>query len=120
MASTFSSFVALLFTISSLTAAADVWTVNCAPLIVQRPDPIGDVGQSGSHVHAVVGSIAFSRLIKGPDAATNGSAITCDKFADHSENWAPQLYHMRGDGHFDSLPFTGMVAYYTNYTGAYD
>lgn len=110
----------LLSLIAPYTAASVVWTLNCAPLTQQRSDPILSPGVASGHVHAVVGSTAFSRNMSGIDGAKDGNATTCDKYTDHSSYWAPQLYHMRLDGLFDILPFTGMVAYYENYTCPYD
>ena len=109
----------LLFLASSITAS-DVWTVNCGPLTVQRSDPLISPGEPSSHVHAVVGSTAFSRTMTGKRAAANGAQTTCDKPTDHSNYWAPQLYQMLPDNKFKALPFTGMVAYYTNYTCDWD
>jgi hypothetical protein len=58
--------------------------------------------------------------MRGNAGAEDGSHTTCDKYTDHSSYWAPQLYQMQQDGKFALLPFTGMVAYYTNYTCDYD
>ena len=56
----------------------------------------------------------------GHNAAEIGKATTCDKFTDHSSYWAPSLYQILDDGTFKLLPFTGMVAYYENYTCSYN
>ena len=120
MAPTLSAVITLLFTSASLVIASDSWTLNCAALTQQRSDPIEAPGIASSHVHAVVGSTAFSRHMSGVDGALNGRATTCDKFTDHSSYWCPQLYHMDNSGKFNLLPFTGMVAYYENYTCAYN
>lgn len=109
-----------LLAVSRLCTASNVWTVNCAPLTVQRSDPILSPGQPSGHVHAVVGSTAFSRNMTGLDSATIGNATTCDKWTDHSAYWAPNLYQINSDGTFSALPFTGMVAYYQNYTCNYN
>ncbi|QIW95716.1 hypothetical protein AMS68_001234 [Peltaster fructicola] len=111
--------ILLAATIVGFVSASNVWTVNCAPLTVQRSDPIKNPGAAAGHVHAVVGSTAFSRSM-GADTAKDGLLTTCDKFTDHSNYWAPQLYNMRSDGKFELMPFTGMNAYYTDYTCNYD
>lgn len=109
-----------LLTLSASVSASSVWTVNCAPLTVQRSDPLFSPGEPSSHVHAVVGSTAFSRSMPGKRAAADGARTTCDKPTDHSNYWAPQLYQMLPGDTFKALPFTGMVAYYTNYTCDWD
>lgn len=119
MAPTLSTLAALLATLASHAAATDVWTVNCAPLTVQLSDPIRNPGEPSGHTHSVVGSVAFARYMA-QDAAQDSPATTCDKATDHSNYWAPQLYQMLPGGGFLQLPFTGMVAYYTNYTCDYD
>lgn len=101
-------------------AASSVWTVNCAPLTQQRSDPIFAPGEASSHVHSVVGSTAFARFMNGSDAASKGNATTCDKFTDHSSYWAPSLYQILDNGMFQLFPFTGMIAYYENYTCSYN
>jgi hypothetical protein len=103
-----------------LSQASNVWTVNCAPLTQERSDPIVSPGKISSHVHAVVGSSAFSRHMTANNAAASGDATTCDKATDHSNYWSPSAYRIRSDGKFDLLPFQGMAAYYTNYTCSYN
>ncbi|KAK0125618.1 hypothetical protein ONS96_009452 [Cadophora gregata f. sp. sojae] len=75
-----------LLLLSSITTvlAADVWTVNCGVLSVQRSDPIISPGRPSSHVHAIVGGTAFSRSMAGIKDAVNAKATTCDKYTDHS------------------------------------
>lgn len=102
-----------------LASATSVWTVNCAPLTQALSDPILSPGTASTHVHAVVGSTAFRRRMPSPNTAAEGSATTCDKATDHSNYWAPSAYHARPDGKYALLEFTGMVAYYTNYTCSY-
>ena len=68
----------------SLTSASNVWTVNCAPLTQQRTESIVSPGEVSGHVHAVVGSSAFSDSMTANDAAASGDATTCDKATDHS------------------------------------
>lgn len=113
------TFLALLAN-AVLSQATSVWTLNCAPLTIQRSDPIISPGVASGHVHAVVGGTAFGRTMNDVDSASSAPATTCDKFTDHSNYWAPQLYHMRSDGKFDMMPFTGMNAYYENQTCNYD
>ena len=76
------------FATLSLTNASNVWTVNCAPLTQQRADPIVSPGEISGHVHAVVGSSAFSSSMTANDAASSGDATTCDKATDHSSYWS--------------------------------
>jgi hypothetical protein len=67
---TLSVFLALSIAVPA-SADSVVWTVNCAPLTVQRSDPILFPGVPGSHVHAVVGGTAFNRTMTGINAAVN-------------------------------------------------
>ncbi|KAK3673012.1 hypothetical protein LTR78_007123 [Recurvomyces mirabilis] len=114
MAPTLLSITTLLSLSVIHAVASSVWTLNCAPLLQARLDPIKQPGVwPSSHVHAVVGSTAFAQHMIG---VSSGKATTCDKATDHSNYWSPTLYHMRSDGQYDLLPFTGMVAYYQNYT----
>lgn len=116
----FGSLSFLTFATFSLTSASNVWTINCAPLTQQRSDPIVSPDQVSGHVHAVVGSTAFSRSMTSDFSAASGAQTTCDKATDHSSYWSPSAYRIRSDGKFDLLPFLGMAAYYTNYTCSYD
>ncbi|TAQ88768.1 hypothetical protein B7494_g2934 [Chlorociboria aeruginascens] len=109
----------LLLSSTTFTFASVVWTVNCAPLTIQQTDPILSPGNLSTHVHAVVGGTAFSSLMLGDDAAVDAKATTCDKFIDHSNYWAPQLYQQVG-GQFKSVTFTGANMYYKNYTCSYN
>lgn len=68
----------------STAIGADVWTVNCGVLTIQRSDPIVSPGGPSSHVHAISGGTAFSRNMPGIDDAVNAKATTCDKYTDHS------------------------------------
>jgi hypothetical protein len=64
--------------------ASDAWTVNCAPLTVQRSDSLLSPGAASGHVHAVVGGTAFRRSMSSIDSAVDALQTTCDKFTDHS------------------------------------
>lgn len=114
------SALALLL-LSSIQAAqaSDVWTVNCGVLSVQRSDPIVSPGVPSAHVHSIVGGTAFNRTMTGINAAVNSKKTTCDKFTDHSNYWAPQLYHEK-DGMFQLVPFMGANMYYKRFTCDYD
>ncbi|UNI22897.1 hypothetical protein JDV02_008740 [Purpureocillium takamizusanense] len=90
---------------------AQLFTVNCEPLTIQRGDPIVDPGVLSSHVHAVVGGTAFA-LSQSNEAAKAARATTCDKILDNSNYWQPQLYHQRRDGKFEIVNFQGAAAYY--------
>lgn len=103
---------------STLTHAGDFWTVNCGVLSSQRSDPIISPGLPSSHVHAISGGTAFNRTMVGIDAASKGKATTCDKFTDHSNYWAPQLYNMK-NGMYQMVPYTGANMYYKRYTCSY-
>ncbi|KAG4437880.1 hypothetical protein IFR05_006640 [Cadophora sp. M221] len=106
--------------LGSVSAAlgADVWTVNCGVLTIQRSDPIVSPGGPSSHVHAISGGTAFSRNMPGINDAVNAKATTCDKYTDHSNYWCPQLYNRR-DGMFELVPFTGANMYYKKFTCDY-
>jgi len=86
--------------------------VNCAPLTVQRSDPVIQPGIPSNHVHIVVGGNAFQRTM-GPMGDSNiANATTCDKAIDHSNYWVPQLYHLRSDNMFEIVPFSHNAVYY--------
>lgn len=80
----FSPITLLLLGSIHLAQAADVWTVNCGVLSVQRADPIVSPGVPAAHVHAISGGTAFTNAMPGIDAAVNAKQTTCDKFTDHS------------------------------------
>ena len=90
-------------------AQAQLFTVNCAPVAVERLDPVVFPGIISPHVHAVVGSTNFQRT-EPNSVAIAGNATTCDKLLDHSNYWQPQLYHLRTDGMFDMVTFQGNVS----------
>lgn len=90
-------------------ALAQLFTVNCAPLTVQRGDPIVWPGVLSAHVHAVVGGTAFN-LTESNEAAQAAKATTCDKILDNSNYWQPQLYHQRHDGRFEIVEMQGIVS----------
>ncbi|OAQ93330.1 WSC domain-containing protein [Purpureocillium lilacinum] len=92
---------------------AQLFTVNCAPLTIQRGDPIIFPGVISPHVHAVVGGTAFA-LSESNEAAKASKATTCDKILDNSNYWQPQLYHQRRDGKFEIVEMQGIAAYYIN------
>ncbi|OAA67602.1 hypothetical protein ISF_03778 [Cordyceps fumosorosea ARSEF 2679] len=93
------------------TVRAQVFTVNCAPLTIQRGDPIVWPGQVSPHVHVVTGGTAFQRT-ESNEQARDAQATTCDKLLDRSNYWQPQLYHERHDGRFELVTMQGSAAYY--------
>lgn len=95
------------------TAAAE-FTVNCAPLTIQRGDPIVFPGQISPHVHSVVGGTAF-QFNQPNEVAVGAKATTCDKILDNSNYWQPQLYHQRRDGKFELVHMQGIVGLLTRY-----
>lgn len=90
-------------------AAAQVFTVNCATLTIQRGDPIVFPGVISPHVHAVAGGTAFALTESNEDAKAS-NATTCDKILDNSNYWQPQLYHQRRDGRFEIVEMQGIVS----------
>jgi len=85
--------------------------VNCAPLTIQRSDPIVNPGIPSGHVHAVIGGNAFQRTM-GPKGALLANSTTCDKAIDHSNYWVPQMYHFRSDNMWEIVPFAVTAVYY--------
>ncbi|TQV99776.1 WSC domain-containing protein [Cordyceps javanica] len=93
------------------TAQAQLFTVNCSPLTIQRGDPIVWPGQISPHVHVVTGGTAFQQT-QSNEQARSALATTCDKLLDKSNYWQPQLYHQRRDGRFELVTMQGNAAYY--------
>jgi len=90
----------------------DTFTVNCAPLTIQRSDPIVNPGVPGGHVHSVIGGNAFRRTM-GPTDAYKATQTSCDKAIDHSNYWVPQMYHYRvADKMWEIVPWSGSAVYY--------
>jgi len=89
----------------------DTFTVNCAPLTIQRSDPVVQPGVASSHVHTVVGGNAFQRTM-GPMDANKATETSCDKAIDHSNYWVPQLYHQRADTMWELVKHKGTAVYY--------
>lgn len=88
---------------------AHILTVNCAPLTIQRGDPIVFPGVLSPHVHSVVGGTAFA-LTQSNEDAKAANATTCDKLLDNSNYWQPQLYHQRTDARFEMVDMQGIVS----------
>ncbi len=80
----YSNLALLLLCSLNVAQAAQVWTVNCDPLSVQRSDPIVSPGVPSGHVHAISSGTAFNRTMLGIDAAVDAAATTPDKYNDHS------------------------------------
>jgi len=90
----------------------DTFTVNCAPLTIQRSDPVVQPGIASFHVHSVTGGNAFRRTM-GPMDATKANETSCDKAIDHSNYWVPQLYHQRQtDKMWEMVHWKGTAVYY--------
>jgi len=105
--------------VCSAFAANGLFTVSCAPLTVQRSDPIVNPGAPGSHVHSIIGGNAFSRTMVGR-AAEAANATTCSFVLDHSNYWVPSLYHQRADQMWELVPWRGSAVYYLKRTCNYD
>lgn len=108
-------------------ANAQLFTVNCSPLTIQRGDPIVSPGQISGHVHIVTGGTNFA-LTETNEDARNAKATTCDKLLDKSNYWQPQLvrtlflilerekfltflqYHQRHDQKFELVTMQGNVS----------
>lgn len=91
-------------------AQAQLFTVNCSPLTIQRGDPIVWPGQISPHVHVVTGGTAFQQT-QSNEQARDATATTCDKLLDKSNYWQPQLYHQRHDGRFELVTMQGNVSW---------
>ncbi|PRP88419.1 hypothetical protein PROFUN_03333 [Planoprotostelium fungivorum] len=98
----------------SVALAGDTFVVNCAPLTIQRADPIVTPGKPSQHVHAIVGGNAFRRTMSDANSAEIATATTCDKKLDHSNYWVPHLYHKDAQGRYSLVPWTGTAIYYQN------
>ncbi|KAG0645134.1 hypothetical protein D0Z07_9069 [Hyphodiscus hymeniophilus] len=92
---------------------AQLFTVNCQPLSIQRADPIISPGVVSAHTHAVIGGTAFQQTMS-TTTAVNAQDTTCDKKLDKSNYWQPLLYHHRSDGQFEAVTFQGSAVYYLN------
>jgi len=89
----------------------DTFVASCAPLTVQRSDPIVNPGLPGGHVHAIIGGNAFKREM-GPTDAVKANETTCIFAVDHSNYWVPALYHHRADGMWELVEHRGSNVYY--------
>ncbi len=89
---------------------AQLFTVNCQPLTIQRSDPIVSPGQLSGHVHAVIGGTNFQQT-EPNSVAIAAKATTCDKVLDNSNYWVPQLYHENANGTFSLVTFQGSVCH---------
>lgn len=97
---------------TSVALDGDTFTVNCAPLTIQRSDPIVFPNAPGGHVHSIIGGNAFQRNMPGMYDAFNANATTCDKAIDHSNYWVPQLYHSRSDKTWEMVKWNNAAVYY--------
>lgn len=101
--------LSVLLLVLSVVFAGDTFVVNCAPLTIQRADPIVTPGKPSQHVHAIVGGNAFRRTMSDANSAELATATTCDKKLDHSNYWVPHLYHKDSQGRYSLVPWTGTV-----------
>jgi hypothetical protein len=109
----FVAFFAVLCLVSNVAGLdGDTFTVNCAPLTIQRSDPIVTPGIASTHVHNVIGGNAFRRSMNGKFDAFNATATTCDKSIDHSNYWVPALYHQRSDKMWELVTWSHAAVYY--------
>jgi len=108
-----SFFIVILSVLVPLVSCVDgdTFTVNCAPLTIQRSDPVVQPGIASGHVHSVIGGNAFRRTM-GPMDAPKANETTCDKAIDHSNYWVPQLYHQRADKMWEMVHWMGSAVYY--------
>lgn len=105
-----SKLLAVLATFTSaVQAQGGIFIVQCAPLTVQRADPIVFPGQVSPHVHAVAGGTNFGLTTSNADAR-NSRETTCSMPMDKSQYWQPQLYHQGRDGKFELIKFLGIVS----------
>jgi len=110
--------VVLSFVCAAL-AGNGLFTVSCAPLTIQRADPIVNPGVAGTHVHSIVGGNAFQRAMYGR-AAENATATTCSFSLDHSNYWVPSLYHQNSNGLWELVHWSGAAVYYLKRACNYD
>lgn len=101
--------ILVLYATAAVAAQGGLFIVHCAPLTVQRTDPIISPGGLSSHVHAVVGGTAYDKSMTNEDAR-KAANTTCDKSLDKSNYWQPQLYHQRNDSTFELIPLLGIVS----------
>jgi hypothetical protein len=100
--------------LATLTYAAPkngMFTVNCAPLTIQRSDPIISPGMPSAHVHAIIGGNNFNRTMIGLEVAQRANVTTCNKALDHSNYWVPQLYYYHNNM-YTMVEFQGSAHYY--------
>jgi hypothetical protein len=107
----FSSFATILWAGTAFVQAdfAGEFSLACAPLAIQRSDPLISPGVASGHVHGIVGGNSFSRNMGAPKAAVVNTATSCNVDIDHSNYWVPVLYHIRPDGEYELVQFTGNV-----------
>jgi len=85
---------------------------TCAPLTMQRSDPIVNPGIPGSHVHAIIGGNAFRRTMGPFDGREIANETTCIFAADRSNYWVPALYHQRADKMWELVEHKYSNVYY--------
>jgi len=110
MISIFFSTLVLVALTSPAHAFPDAWSFGCKILTTQRSDALLSPGLPAGHVHEIVGGNAFSRSMSDALAATHATQTSCDAALDHSNYWAPALYHIGSDGEFERVKFTGTAS----------
>lgn len=104
--------VAMLGCIGAVQALyAGEFSLNCAPLTIQRSDPIVSPGVASNHVHCIAGGNSFSRSMPGALDATNSPQTSCNVDIDHSNYWVPCLYHINSNNTYSLVPYTGNVSH---------
>ncbi|KAJ3577887.1 hypothetical protein NPX13_g2680 [Xylaria arbuscula] len=108
--------------IAALAAQVDAfWRLPCSsPVVVERADPIDDVGVVSRHIHTVMGSNAFNFTMNYHDMQT-ATCSTCKAVEDLSSYWVPTLYYHAQNGSL--LPVEqvgGALIYYLQRTDPND
>jgi hypothetical protein len=101
--------MALVAFATAANAGGGIFIIQCAPMTVQRADPIVFPGQISPHVHAVAGGTNFGLTTSNEDAR-NSQETTCSFSIDRSQYWQPQLYHQDRAGKFELIKFLGIVS----------
>ena len=90
---------------------AGEFSLQCAPLTLQRSDPLVSPGIASNHVHCIAGGNNFSRNMPGALDATDSPQTSCNVDIDHSNYWVPCLYHINGNNTYSLVPYTGNVCW---------
>jgi hypothetical protein len=112
MRSNFTSILALGVGLSLTNLVhSQIFTLDCASLIVERGDPILHPGvvTNDSHVHTVVGGTGFN-LTEPNELAVGSDNTTCSRQLDHSNYWQPGLYYQENETSYHAIEFEGSVS----------